>query len=468
MNTKEQYQEALDYLYSYVDYSLSRTFRYKPEEFDLGRLRELMDVLGNPQEEYPIIHVAGTKGKGSVTAICQSVLRKGGYKVGMYTSPHLIDFNERIQINGDPISHKELIDIVDEIKPSVESIPKLTTFEITTALALLYFAREEVDAVVLEVGLGGRLDATNIVVPKVSVITSLSYDHTYILGNTLAEIAAEKGGIIKKGVPVVLAPQEDEARLVIEEICTEKSASLTLVGHHYLFAPISHSLDGQSFLVWPASEQGLVDEYIESGGIQEWEPTRLVIPLLGYHQVQNAATAYTALQIFSKVALALDAEAFREGFLNVYWPGRFQVLQRNPPVVVDSAHNRASSRKLRLALDDYFPGQGVVLVFGASEDKDIYGMFAALMPRVHRVIATKSFHPRAMDPDEIVEMAHQFGKQAKIVMDVADALDYGLKIAGNERMVLAAGSLFVAAGAIEAWNSRNNADIKLFGAREKV
>jgi dihydrofolate synthase/folylpolyglutamate synthase len=198
-----------------------------------------------------------------------------------------------------------------------------------------------------------------------------------------------------------------------------------------------------------------VDEYIESGGLIEWEPTRLNIPLLGYHQVENAATAYAALQVARDRSLPLAESDIRKGFSRVVWPGRFEVLQRHPPVIVDSAHNRDSALKLRLALDDYFPGQSVVLVFGASEDKDIEGMFAELMPRVHQVIATRSYHPRAIAPEYLVELAHRFGRPAKVVPAIEDALEEAIRLAEGEAMVLAAGSLFVAAGARETWYKRN-------------
>lgn len=221
MDTDLAYQEALDYLYTFVDYSLTRAFRYSPDKFDLKRMVEFTDFLDRPQEAYPVIHVAGTKGKGSVSALCASALGAAGYRVGLYTSPHLQDFAERIQIDGQPIPHADLVELVAEIKPYLEAGTKLTTFEIATALGFLYFARNGASAVVAEVGLGGRLDATNIVTPKVSVITSLSFDHSEFLGDTLAKIAAEKAGIIKPGVPLVVAPQTDEARIVIERIAEE-------------------------------------------------------------------------------------------------------------------------------------------------------------------------------------------------------------------------------------------------------
>jgi dihydrofolate synthase / folylpolyglutamate synthase len=443
------YQEALDYLYSFIDFSLQRNFRMAPEQFDLGRMVTLLARLDNPHTKYPLIHVAGTKGKGSVSAMCASVLQTAGYRVGLFTSPHLEEYTERIQVNHIPIAQPELVELVNEIKPIVDGIPSLTTFEIGTALAFWYFARQHVDAAVIEVGLGGRLDATNVVVPVVSVITSLSYDHAEFLGDTLAKIAAEKAGIIKPGRPVVLAPQKDEARLVVERIARERGSKLYQVGRDLFFAPVSHSLDGQTFLLWRSSEQALVDAFIESGSLDEWEPVRLSMRMLGYHQIENAATAYAALQFFSQNALAISDAAIRQGFASVYWPGRFEILSRKPTIVVDSAHNRDSALKLRLTLDDYFPGKPVVLVFGASADKDVKGMFAELLPRVEQVFATTSIHPRAADPDMLVELAHQHGKPARVVEPLEAALQAAVQHAGSEAVVLVAGSIFVAAGAAQ-------------------
>jgi dihydrofolate synthase/folylpolyglutamate synthase len=454
MIVESEYQEALDYLYKYVDYSLVRNLRYSPEKFDLKRMFDFVNTLGNPERNYPILHVAGTKGKGSVSAMCASALEAAGYRVGLYTSPHLTDFAERLRVNGCPIPHQELVALVDDTKTKIESIPELTTFEITTALAFLYFHLQGVEAAVIEVGLGGRLDPTNVAIPIVSVITSISYDHTLILGDTLAQIASEKAGIIKPGVPVVVAPQKDEARKVIEQAAEQQSAPLIQVGRDYLFAPLSHSLENQTLLVWAASEQTFLDAYIESGGTQEWEPTRLTIPLLGYHQVENAATAYAALRTARDQGLHLSEEEIRTGFRNASWSGRFEILQRHPAVIIDSAHNRDSALKLRLALDDYFPGQPVVLIFGASEDKDIHGMFAELLPRVSQVVATKSIHPRAVEPEKLVELAHQFGRPAVVTESVEAALEEALRLAEKEAVVLVAGSIFVAAGIRDAWLER--------------
>src|SRR5574339_502565 len=240
-----QYNQALDYLYSFVDYSLKHSSELAKAEFNLDRMFALMGELGEPQARYPIIHVAGTKGKGSVSALCASALQAAGYRVGLYTSPHLMDYVERIQVGGESISHEQMVELVEAIKPSVAKIPKLTTFEITTALGFLAFARQNVNAAVIEVGLGGRLDATNVVFPKVSVITSLSYDHMAVLGNTLAKIAGEKAGIIKEGVPVVSSPQKEEALEVLERVANEHGSRFVLVGRDVKFERLTSSLDGQ-------------------------------------------------------------------------------------------------------------------------------------------------------------------------------------------------------------------------------
>ncbi len=452
MNVEIAYQAALDYIYSFVDYSLTRNLRYSPEKFDLARMEALMARLGHPERQYPVIHVAGTKGKGSVSVMCASALRAQGYHTGFYTSPHLQEYTERIQVDGQPIARAELVALVDEIKPHVASIEHLTTFEITTALAFLYFARRGANAAVIEVGLGGRLDATNVVNPLVSVITSLSMDHMNVLGNTLALIAGEKAGIIKQRRPVVLSPQKDEARLVVERVALERESRLVEVGRDTHYAPVSHSLEGQSLMVWNAQDQSLMDAYLESDRPTAWQPVQLTIPLLGYHQVENAATAYEALQVARDEGLDISEESILKGLAAVQWPGRFEILHRRPTIIVDSAHNRYSALKLRLAIDDYLPGRPVILLFGASEDKDIYGMFAELMPRVKQVIATQSIHPRAMEANKLVELAHQFGMRAQAVMPLERALETVLALAGEDTVIVATGSLFIAAAVREVWS----------------
>jgi dihydrofolate synthase/folylpolyglutamate synthase len=442
MTDNAAYQATLDYLYTYVDYSLVRNFQNAPGRFDLGRMITLAAALGDPQKQYPIIHVAGTKGKGSVSALCASALQAAGYRTGLYTSPHLVDFSERIQVNGQPIPPHEVVALVEKCKPIVASIADVTWFEYTTMLAFLYFARMGVDAAVIEVGLGGRLDATNIVSPEVAVITSISFDHMAVLGDTLDQIAAEKAGIIKPELPVVVSPQPDGVKQVIARIAAQRNAPLYQVEQDYEFEIHSKSLDGQTFKIWDKSRPQAA--------------AQLTIPLLGRHQIENAATAYTALRVLDALRLAVSESAIRQGFAAAVWPGRFEILRRQPPVVLDCAHNRDSSHRLRQALDDYFPGLPIVLVFGASEDKDVAGMFTELLPRVRQVIATQSIHPRAKSPAQLVELAQPFGVSVSDVSTVEEALDRALNAAGNDALLLVTGSIFVVAGVREAWMKKGN------------
>ena len=365
----------------------------------------------------------------------------------------MVNFAERIQVNGDTISKAELVTIVETLKSVVAQVPEITTFELTTALAFVYFSKVNVDYAIVEVGLGGRLDATNVVLPIISVITSISYDHEKILGNTLSEIAREKGGIIKPNIPVVIAPQKMEALLRLKEIAQKKNASVIQVGRDYLYAADSHSLEGQTFLVWTPEEQPLVDTFIESAGRDIWSPMRLKIPLLGFHQIENAATAYATLRTLEKHGVEITQKAYRTGFASVQWPGRMEILDHRPTVVIDSAHNRYSALVLRKAMDDYFPGLPIVLVFGASEDKDIDGMFQELLPRVWKVIATQSTHPRSIDAQEIVQLAHRFGRPAQAIVPFEDAMIAALEEAGRESVVLVTGSIFIAAAARDTYST---------------
>jgi dihydrofolate synthase/folylpolyglutamate synthase len=438
-----QYNQALDYLYSFVDYSLKHISELARAEFNLDRMFALMEELGNPHRKYPVIHVAGTKGKGSVAALCASALQAAGYRTGLYTSPHLWDYVERIQIDGRPISHEQLVDLVEQAKPAVAKIPKLTTFEITTALGFLAFAQSGVTAAVIEVGLGGRLDATNIVTPNVSVITSLSYDHMAVLGNTLAQIAGEKAGIIKRGVPVVSAPQAGEALEVLEHVARVKNCRFMLVGRDVKFERLESSLDGQSLrlstLYFPES----LPPHL----------TDLTIPLLGSHQVENAAIAYAALKMSG---LPISDAAIRQGFALVKWPARFELLRREPPVIVDSAHNRDSARRLRETLDEYFPGVPVILIFCALEDKDIAGMLDELQPRLECVVATRADHPRAPSAEWIAQQVEKAGIPAEPMVPVASALERALELAGERKIVLSAGSVAFAGEVSAAWRRRLN------------
>lgn len=441
LNDDAAYNLALDYLYSFVDYSLKHSSELAKAEFNLDRMLALMAALGNPQERYPILHVAGTKGKGSVCAMAASGLQAAGHRAGLYTSPHLLDYCERIQVDGRPIAHDALARLVDRAKPEIERIPKLTTFEITTALALLHFAEAEVDVAVVEVGLGGRLDATNVVSPRVSVITSLSYDHMAVLGDTLAEIAGEKAGIIKRGVPVISAPQQNEALNVLLRVADERDAPFTLVGRDVRVRRLRHSLDGQSIRVTEGAKA-----------------TSLALPLLGSHQVQNAATAVAALWKLDEGGLSVPEAAIQGGLASVKWPGRFEVVRRDPPVIFDSAHNQDSFARLRQTLDECFPDRQVTLIFGASEDKNIPGMFREIQTKVRRVFITQADHPRALPPAAIAPKAESAGLTFELEPSVATAFQRALELSEKDgSIVLSAGSMFVTAEAITAWQAGDRA-----------
>jgi dihydrofolate synthase/folylpolyglutamate synthase len=315
----------------------------------------------------------------------------------------------------------------------------VTTFEAITALGLLHFARTGVDVGVIEVGLGGRLDATNVLIPEVSVITSVSLDHTYLLGDTLAEIAFEKAGIIKPGVPVVSAPQRGEAARVIEDVSRERGAALTLVGRDWVFEPGPANLDGQDFRIRRTVAGGspFDGEY--------W------LPLLGRHQIENAAIAVATLDVLRERGFHIPVEAVREGLRVVHWPGRLEVLSRDPLVVVDCAHNPYSVRILSEALDDWFPGQRWVVVFGASVDKDIAGMLGALLPLSEYVIVTRSDHPRAAAPISLADIVAEAGGGAEVSVNVGKAIQRALDVMGSGGGLLVTGSIFVVADAREAW-----------------
>ena len=431
-----EYQQALDYIYSFVDFSRTHQENLSPENFDLSRMIQFMELMGSPQDDFPTLHIAGSKGKGSVSAFCASVLQKAGYQVGLYTSPHLRDFEERIQINQQPMPRELLVSYIEEIKPAVSRIQGLTTFEIMTGLGFLHFSRQGVDIAVIEVGLGGRLDATNIITPQVSVITSLYLDHITILGDTLEQIAFEKGGIIKPGVPVVLAPQEKSALGVIREIARENQARLVEVGRDLTFKPLSRSLAGQVFEIRAGESQS---------GFE------FTIPLLGQYQILNAATAYAALDLLREKGFPLNTEDINSGFGEVNWPARFEVLRVHPPLIVDSAHNPASISKLRETIDDFFPELDLILIFGISEDKQLDGMLKEILPRTTLLITTQADHPRAMDPDQLARRAEGYECEVEVVPVVSEALQRGLSAAGKRGLVVVSGSIFVAASARIAW-----------------
>ncbi len=432
------YQQAIDYLASYTDYEIVPRLAHNAANYDLRRVEELLSRLGNPHLRARSVHIAGTNGKGSVAAMMASVLTTAGYSTGLYTSPHLHTWRERIRINGELISEAELAALVEELKPEAETVNReatygrLTTFELLTTLALAHFAAKEADFQVLEVGMGGKFDATNVINPEVSVITAISLDHTEVLGNTLAEITVEKAGIIKVGSVVVTSPQPDEAARVIAEICLSREAQLIKVGSDVTWQSLGFNDNQQRLRV------------VGRLGIYE-----LSIPLLGWHQLVNAATAVAALEVLDGKGFNLSQGSIANGLARVSWPGRLQVLGNHPLIVVDGAHNPDAARRLRESLEQYFHFDHAILVIGASDDKDIAGVVSELSPVFDKVIVTHSHHPRPMAPAAIVAEFTKHGVETQVVDNVPSALTEALALAGDRDLICVAGSLFVVAEAIE-------------------
>ncbi|MGB2878326.1 MAG: folylpolyglutamate synthase/dihydrofolate synthase family protein [Dehalococcoidales bacterium] len=432
---------AIDYILSFADYE---RMPRSAVVFDLRRIERLLARMSNPQNAAKSVHIAGTKGKGSTAAMLASILKQSGYRTGLYTSPHLLNIRERIQVDGRQISEDEFARLVGRIKPEVEAVDtsgdlgELTTYEILTALAFMYFKDRGVAYQVLETGLGGRLDATNVVQPEVCVITSISYDHMDVLGDTLAEIAREKAGIIKSGSIVVTAPQIPEAMNVLEDVCRQQEVKLVRVGSDVSWRQKSVSPEKQSFQL-----RGLRGDY------------NIEVPLLGEYQLENAAIAITAAEVLAGRGAVITAEAITRGIASVNWPGRLQVLRRKPWVIVDGAHNGDSVRRLVTALRQYFTFEKAVVIFGASSDKNIAAMAAELKTFPDRVIVTSSHHPRAVAVEQLVEEFSREGINPEVSKNVASAVERALSLAGPADLVCATGSLFLVAEVMEYMQKRD-------------
>ncbi len=446
----DPYQDALDYIYGPTRY---RRYGCSAARYDLSRMHRLLERLGNPHKRFRCVHIAGTKGKGSTAALTESVLRTAGYRTGLFTSPHLHTFRERIRLDGHLIPKEDLIDLLDRCKPILETEPERTTFETITTLAFAYFAERRVDWAVLEVGLGGRLDATNVVHPAACAITSLSLDHTNLLGHTLSLIAWEKAGIIKPGVPVISAPQAKEAMKVIEDVCRTAGAELKTVGPEpsgpgdptYTWRWTSRNrpdLSGQSLTVY--GPNGVVFE-------------DLPVPFLGHHQLDNACVAVAILCELRDQGANVPEAALYEGMRQARWPGRLEVLAREPWIVVDSAHNVDSAQKLRVALQEWFRYQRLGLLFGASRDKDIRGMLEVFLPIADHNVVSASLHPRAADPLDLAALARSIrpGVDLTVTYRMEDALDEMLAWARPDDLILVTGSIFVVAAARAVLAERN-------------
>ena len=438
----DTYEGALEYLFGATDYEKMQRVRYNADTFSLDRMRRLAEALGSPERRFASLHVAGTKGKGSTAAILHALALECGLRAGLYTSPHLVDLRERIVVGREMVSQEALRAIIEQAQPHVERLRAAddapTFFEIFTALAFRHFADEAVDLAVVEVGLGGRLDATNILEPLVSVLTAISLDHVHQLGDRLEQIAAEKAGIVKAGVPVVSQPQPPEALAVIERAAREAQAPLTLVGRDvaYTWSPATDAPGIRLSVRTPRAA------YAD-----------LFLPLMGEHQAINAATAIAAAEQAAPVAerltparLAATRERVRRALAQVRWPGRMELLPGRPDVLLDGAHNRASLERLLEGLAQHFPGRALVFVFASAADKDIDGMLAVLAEKGGGapVVFTKMQNPRAADPADLAaRFAACGGRGAETALDTEAALAAARKKAPQGGLVVVCGSLYL-------------------------
>ena len=424
------YEDAIEWLYNLQWFGI---------KLGLEKIKCLLGLLRNPQNDYKFIHVGGTNGKGSVCTMVGSILQEAGYKTGVNTSPHLIEFTERITVNGEQISREDVTRLIAMIKPMVEQIVQETElehptyFEVVTAIALKYFAEQNVEFVVLEVGLGGTYDATNIVMPLVSVITPVSLDHTDMLGTTLTSVAENKAGIIKQNGILVTDNDNEEVMKVIESTCQAKSCRLFKVGNDVNFEIVRSDLNGSVFNI-----NGLHDTY-----------GNMIIPIIGDYQVANAATAVAAVELLREHNITIAVDAVRDGLANIKWPGRLEILQISPYVVVDCAHNPSAARALKANLKK-FEFERLILIIGMCEEKDIKGYFDELVPEADEVIVTRAQIHRAAEPATICSDVEKLKNDVIIQPTVQASIDYAMnKLVTKKDLICITGSIFIVAEARE-------------------
>lgn len=404
----------------------------------LGNVTRLLSYLGDPHRRFRSVHVAGTNGKGSVSAMTASVLREAGYRTGLYTSPHLVDFRERIQVDGTPIPEKQMLRLIGEVREFAERPgppeERLTFFELTTAMAFAHFADVGVDEAVVEVGMGGRLDATNVITPDCCVITRIGLEHTMYLGDTLAAIAGEKAGIIKPGVPVVTIDQDDDALSTIRARSADLGAPLKIVGRDVGYKGVRSELDG-------------TEVYLEE------LDTVLKVPLLGRYQASNCALAVGALAEIMKRGVYIPEEAMINGMAKVRWPGRMDMISREPLIMFDVTHTPDGARTVSAEVRRLL-GDGLILVLGVLNDKDLEGIAACFAPLARVAIATSPSTPRAFTAQHVAEALRPYVAMVEEVPDVPGALERAMALASSADKLLVTGSLFTIGEAFRWWNER--------------
>ncbi|MBM4065662.1 MAG: bifunctional folylpolyglutamate synthase/dihydrofolate synthase [Planctomycetes bacterium] len=447
----QSYEEALAFLYKAIDYEKLISYQYNASTFSLDRMVKMLEYVGNPHKSFPSIHITGTKGKGSTSIMMSTILEHAGLRTGLFTSPHLIDLKERIQINNQNISEEEFAGSLNKLRPYIQHLRDTapsaspTFFEILTAVAMLYFKKKQVDMAVLEVGLGGRLDSTNVVIPQVSVITNVGLDHTAILGNTLSSIAYEKAGIIKQGVPVVSAVESPEALSVIEKTCKEKDARLYLLGRDIWISDFGFRISdfglGNS-VIYPQSERGLLCK------IRTWRHTypEIFLPLVGAHQAKNCALALGALEIMREQGtISIDDETIRKALAQVYCPARVEVIGKNPLIILDYAHTVDSMKSLRESIQGNFKFNKLILVLGFSQDKDLDNILKEIVSVGDSILVTQSKNPRAAAPEDLCKRIERLcGKHAEILDNTHDAVVAAKKKASKEDLLCITGSAYIA------------------------
>ncbi len=422
------YQESISFLYAQLPmFSRIGAAAYKK---DIVNTVELCKLLGNPQEKLKCIHVAGTNGKGSTAHMLASILHDAGYKTGLYTSPHIKDFGERIRINGQMIEEEFVTSFVEKLRPAIDCI-KPSFFELTVALALDYFAEKQVGVAVIETGLGGKLDSTNIITPVLSVITNIGLDHTDLLGSTLAEIASEKAGIIKKGIPVVIGEVNDETLPVFIKKAGEMNAELVLATEQYITEFIS-----------PEGGFLLVNLKDISTGVVE----KLTLDLLGLYQAKNAATVLCAVNVLRKIGWQIDEEALHSGIsrtmINTGLRGRWDVIRQNPRVIIDVAHNADGFSELISQLEIQFPDAEWHFVLGFVNDKDLSSIYKVL-PKHASYYFTQASIPRALPVNELASGARRAGIEGSEHANVDEALKEAMSRAAQNDVIVCCGSFFV-------------------------